>query len=107
VVGFFSARDVPGSNLIGPVVADEEVFASEFVTCVGQVGEPNEWLINSITVVYMGVKSEEFLAQELASPVVARWVRFTDDSLMSGAFPMSVSWPHSLYHLCWPGRQES
>jgi hypothetical protein len=38
VAGFFCARDVPGSNWIGPVVADEEVFATTEVTCVGQVG---------------------------------------------------------------------
>ena len=35
--GIFFAKDVPGDNHIGPVVADEEMFASEFVTCVGQV----------------------------------------------------------------------
>lgn len=35
--GIFFAKDVPGSNEIGPVVMDEELFASEFVTCVGQV----------------------------------------------------------------------
>ncbi|TYH53959.1 hypothetical protein ES332_D09G135900v1 [Gossypium tomentosum] len=35
--GIFFAKDVPGSNKIGPVVLDEELFASEFVTCVGQV----------------------------------------------------------------------
>ncbi|XP_022753579.1 xanthine dehydrogenase 1-like isoform X2 [Durio zibethinus] len=35
--GSFFAKDVPGSNKIGPVVLDEELFASEFVTCVGQV----------------------------------------------------------------------
>ncbi|XVF19260.1 hypothetical protein REPUB_Repub11eG0094600 [Reevesia pubescens] len=35
--GIFFAKDVPGSNKIGPVVMDEELFASEFVTCVGQV----------------------------------------------------------------------
>jgi xanthine dehydrogenase/oxidase len=28
---------VPGGNDIGPVVYDEELFASELVTCVGQV----------------------------------------------------------------------
>ncbi|GAV73021.1 Fer2 domain-containing protein/FAD_binding_5 domain-containing protein/Ald_Xan_dh_C domain-containing protein/Fer2_2 domain-containing protein/Ald_Xan_dh_C2 domain-containing protein/CO_deh_flav_C domain-containing protein [Cephalotus follicularis] len=36
-VGIYFAKDVPGDNGIGPVVTDEEVFASEFVTCVGQV----------------------------------------------------------------------
>lgn len=36
-VGIFFAEDVPGDNSIGPVVADEELFASEVVTCVGQV----------------------------------------------------------------------
>uniref|UniRef100_A0A1D1XDN3 xanthine dehydrogenase n=1 Tax=Anthurium amnicola TaxID=1678845 RepID=A0A1D1XDN3_9ARAE len=36
-VGLFLYRDVPGSNRIGPVVRDEELFASEIVTCVGQV----------------------------------------------------------------------
>lgn len=35
--GFFVANDVPGDNMCGPVIADEEVFASEFITCVGQV----------------------------------------------------------------------
>lgn len=35
-VGLFLAKDVPGGNIIGPAVADEELFASEFVTCVGQ-----------------------------------------------------------------------
>ncbi|MEW5306011.1 MAG: hypothetical protein WDW36_008516 [Sanguina aurantia] len=37
VVGYYCAKDVPGSNIIGPVIADEEVFATEVVTCVGQV----------------------------------------------------------------------
>lgn len=35
--GFFTSKDIPGSNKVGPVVYDEELFASEFVTCVGQV----------------------------------------------------------------------
>ncbi|XP_019624369.1 PREDICTED: xanthine dehydrogenase/oxidase-like [Branchiostoma belcheri] len=34
---FVSAKDVPGSNVTGPDVMDEEIFASEKVTCVGQV----------------------------------------------------------------------
>uniref|UniRef100_A0A5B7CCF3 xanthine dehydrogenase n=1 Tax=Davidia involucrata TaxID=16924 RepID=A0A5B7CCF3_DAVIN len=37
VAGIFFAKDVPGDNMIGPVISDEELFASEFVTCVGQV----------------------------------------------------------------------
>ncbi|KAF8369542.1 hypothetical protein HHK36_032438 [Tetracentron sinense] len=35
--GLFLSKDVPGGNNIGPVVYDEELFASEFVTCVGQI----------------------------------------------------------------------
>ncbi|CAN1200132.1 Xanthine dehydrogenase 1 [Linum perenne] len=35
--GAFFAKDVPGDNRIGAIVDDEEVFATEFVTCVGQV----------------------------------------------------------------------
>ncbi|KAM1872932.1 hypothetical protein ACFX13_006831 [Malus domestica] len=35
--GIYLAKDVPADNNIGPVVEDEELFASEFVTCVGQV----------------------------------------------------------------------
>ncbi|XP_050220643.1 xanthine dehydrogenase 1-like isoform X2 [Mercurialis annua] len=35
--GIFFAKDVPGDNHIGAIIDDEEVFASEFVTCVGQV----------------------------------------------------------------------
>ncbi|KAK7317125.1 hypothetical protein RJT34_01097 [Clitoria ternatea] len=36
-VGLFLAKDVPGDNKIGPVVADEDLYAVECVTCVGQV----------------------------------------------------------------------
>lgn len=35
--GIFFAKHVPAINKIGPVVADEELFALEVVTCVGQV----------------------------------------------------------------------
>ncbi|XP_038698564.1 xanthine dehydrogenase 1-like isoform X2 [Tripterygium wilfordii] len=35
--GIFLAKDVPGDNHIGAVIADEELFASQIVTCVGQV----------------------------------------------------------------------
>lgn len=35
--GLFLAKDVPADNMIGPVVADEELFATDVVTCVGQV----------------------------------------------------------------------
>jgi xanthine dehydrogenase/oxidase len=35
--GFFSAKDIPGANDIGAIRHDEEVFATEEVTCVGQV----------------------------------------------------------------------
>lgn len=35
--GFFGAKDVPGSNVAGAVVHDEEFFASEKVSCVGHV----------------------------------------------------------------------
>ncbi|GMH39295.1 hypothetical protein BSKO_07193 [Bryopsis sp. KO-2023] len=37
VHGFYSYKDVPGSNIVGPIVPDEELFASKKVTCVGQV----------------------------------------------------------------------
>lgn len=37
VLGYFDAKDVPGDNHIGPIMHDEEVFATETVTCVGQV----------------------------------------------------------------------
>lgn len=36
-VGLYLSKDVPGDNRIGPVIADEELFASKFVTCVGQI----------------------------------------------------------------------
>lgn len=35
--GIFFAKHVPGNIMVGPVIADEELFASEVVTCVGQV----------------------------------------------------------------------
>lgn len=35
--GIFLASDVPGNNTVGPIITDEELFASEVVTCVGQV----------------------------------------------------------------------
>ncbi|KAI7982356.1 Xanthine dehydrogenase 1 [Camellia lanceoleosa] len=34
--GIFFAKDVPGDNMIGPVISEEELFTTEFVTCVGQ-----------------------------------------------------------------------
>eukprot|EP00879_Flechtneria_rotunda_P002218 GHRR01002404.1.p1 GENE.GHRR01002404.1~~GHRR01002404.1.p1 ORF type:complete len:899 (+),score=349.77 GHRR01002404.1:1548-4244(+) len=37
VVGYFGADDVPGDNMIGPIMHDEEVFATQEVTCVGQI----------------------------------------------------------------------
>ena len=39
VLGYFSAKDIPanGTNIIGPIAHDEEVFATEYVTCVGTV----------------------------------------------------------------------
>lgn len=37
VAGVFSAADLPGRNDIGAVIHDEELFATEKVTCVGQV----------------------------------------------------------------------
>lgn len=40
VVGYFGADDVPGDNMIGPIMHDEEVFATKEVTCVGQVRSP-------------------------------------------------------------------
>ncbi|XP_023515519.1 xanthine dehydrogenase 1-like isoform X2 [Cucurbita pepo subsp. pepo] len=35
--GIFLAKDIPADNKIGPAIPDEELFASEFVTCVGQI----------------------------------------------------------------------
>lgn len=37
VAGIFFAKDIPGDKMVGAVIADEELFASEIVTCVGQV----------------------------------------------------------------------
>ena len=37
VVGYYGHEQVQGGNDIGPVIPDEECFASEKVTCVGQV----------------------------------------------------------------------
>jgi len=36
VVGIHLAEDIPGSNVIGPVLQDEEILATSLVTCVGQ-----------------------------------------------------------------------
>ncbi|WVZ57391.1 hypothetical protein U9M48_007782 [Paspalum notatum var. saurae] len=35
--GLFLSKDIPGANHTGPVIHDEEVFASDIVTCVGQI----------------------------------------------------------------------
>lgn len=34
--GAYFAKDIPGENKSGAIVLDEEIFATEFVTCVGQ-----------------------------------------------------------------------
>lgn len=36
VAGYFGAKDVPGGNDMGAVLHDEECFAAEVVTCIGQ-----------------------------------------------------------------------
>lgn len=36
-VGAYFAKDVPADNRFGAAVLDEELFATRFVTCVGQV----------------------------------------------------------------------
>ncbi|XP_071963030.1 xanthine dehydrogenase/oxidase-like [Antedon mediterranea] len=36
VHAFIDHRDVPGSNLIGDIIQDEELFATDKVTCIGQ-----------------------------------------------------------------------
>ena len=35
VAGYFDHKSVPGSNDLGTVIHDEEVFASSIVTCIG------------------------------------------------------------------------
>ena len=40
-VGLFLSKGIPGTNHTGPIIHDEEVFASEVVTCVGQVSTPS------------------------------------------------------------------
>ncbi|PNT74501.1 hypothetical protein BRADI_1g15800v3 [Brachypodium distachyon] len=35
--GLFLSKDVPGANHTGPIIHDEEIFASDIVTCVGQI----------------------------------------------------------------------
>lgn len=35
--GLFLSKDIPGVNHTGPIIHDEEFFASNIVTCVGQV----------------------------------------------------------------------
>lgn len=37
VAGVFFAKDIPGDKMVGPVIADEELFVTDIVTCVGQV----------------------------------------------------------------------
>lgn len=37
VLGYYGHKEVPGSNAIGTITLDEEAFASDMVTCVGQV----------------------------------------------------------------------
>ncbi|KAJ1982432.1 hypothetical protein H4R34_001725 [Dimargaris verticillata] len=37
VVGFYTHKDVPGSNLFGPVVQDEVIFAEEDINFSGQI----------------------------------------------------------------------
>ncbi len=36
VAGYFDAGSVPGSNDLGAIVRDEEVFARDIVVCIGQ-----------------------------------------------------------------------
>ena len=48
-VGLFLSKDIPGTNHTGPIIHDEEVFASEVVTCVGQVSTPSSDILCTVT----------------------------------------------------------
>lgn len=36
VKGYYDHEDVPGENKFGAIIKDEEIFATELVTCIGQ-----------------------------------------------------------------------
>jgi hypothetical protein len=59
-VGLFLAKDVPGDNMIGAVVADEELFAAEYITCVGQVSSLLNILSCDMFVIILSSKGTEF-----------------------------------------------
>ena len=48
MAGYYGYKDVPGKNMIGPVVYDEEVFATSEVTCVGAVRGVGGWREGSL-----------------------------------------------------------
>lgn len=36
VKGYYDHEDIPGENEFGAIIKDEEIFATEQVTCIGQ-----------------------------------------------------------------------
>ena len=91
VHGFFSAKDVP-NNVIGPAVLDEEVFASEYVTCVGHpvgivVADTQDIALEASRLVR--VKYEELPAilnidEAIAADLYHTWPGFTDHGIEDG-----------------------
>ena len=91
VHGFFSAKDVP-NNVIGPAVLDEEVFASEYVTCVGHpvgivVADTQDIALEASRLVR--VKYEELPAilnidEAIAADSYHTWPGFTDHGIEDG-----------------------
>jgi xanthine dehydrogenase/oxidase len=89
-LGFWSAKDIPGSNSIGDIIKDEELYATEFVVCVG-------------TIIGTVVGCTQIEAQQLAKMVNITYERLPailtiDEAIAAKSFIPPWSDGHTLRH---------
>ena len=98
VHGFFSAKDVP-NNVIGPAVLDEEVFASEYVTCVGHpvgivVADTQDIALEAsrlVRVKYETLPAILNLDEAVAADSYHTWPGFTDHGIEDGDVDVAMA----------------
>ena len=91
VQGFFSHQDVP-NNVIGPAVLDEEVFASQYVTCVGHpvgivVADTQDIALEAsrlVRVKYETLPAILNIDEAIAADSYHTWPGFTDHGIEDG-----------------------
>uniref|UniRef100_A0A672MV38 Xanthine dehydrogenase n=1 Tax=Sinocyclocheilus grahami TaxID=75366 RepID=A0A672MV38_SINGR len=71
VVAFISAKDIPGSNMTGPVVYDETVFADDKVNFLCSISNERHYYTDSYSIVlaFIGYRSQLLVMMHIGSGI--------------------------------------